>query len=361
MPLDIYTPMDLYRVMFDPRQTVRTSQWLEMFYPNSHVSEQEEIRFDEIEANREIAPYMLPNLPGRPIYRGVGEKIKTFKPAYTKPKDAVRPNQALKLQPGELSKRLALQTPEARYNSKVIEITRFHRDAITRLWEYMGARALIDGQITINYAVDAGTPAQNVTIDFGRDANHTIVKGAGSRWGEAGVNAWDDLQEWVDLASAAEFGAAPTDILMGSDAYKAFMADANVQAKLNKDTRGNESVTLFGGLLVKDPLDPFTWVGRLGTVNIWLVSGIGNTFKSNGVTVDILKKNEVLLTSRAVDGVKAFGAILDAAADLQPADIFTKMWDQEDPSARFIMSQSAPLMIPVNTNATVKATPVAAA
>jgi len=358
MALDIYTPMDLYQVMFDERQTVRTSAWLDMFYPNSHMSEQEEIMFDKIDATREIAPFMLPNMPGRPIYKGVGERIESFKPAYTKPKDPVRPGQALKLQPGELTKRLALMTPEARYNSKVIEITGFHRDAITRLWEYMGARSVIDGSITINYAVDAGTPAQAVTIDFGRDAGHTITKAGGSQWGDAGIFAWDDIQAWYDLAASAEFGAAPTDILMGSKAYAAFMADADVQAKLNKDLRGNESVNLNLGLIEKDPLNPFTLVGGFGSVRVWLVSGIGNTFKSNGSTVDILKKNEVLLASRAVNGVKAFGAILDAAADIQPADIFSKMWDENDPSARFIMSQSAPLMIPVNTNATVKAVPV---
>lgn len=57
--------------------------------------------------------------------------------------------------------------------------------------------------------------------------------------------------------------------------------------------------------------------------------------------------------------MKAFGAILDTDS-LEPADIYPKMWDNKDPSARFIMSQSAPLMIPVNPNATVKATPVAA-
>jgi len=72
-----------------------------------------------------------------------------------------------------------------------------------------------------------------------------------------------------------------------------------------------------------------------------------------------VKTNEVLLGSRAVDGVKAYGAILDVNS-LEPADIYPKMWDQEDPSARYIMSQSAPLMIPVNPNATVKATPVPA-
>ena len=358
MALDIYTPMDLYRVMYDERQTVRTNTWLEVFYPNSHMSDQEEIMFDQIDATREIAPFMLPNLPGRPIYQGVGEKIKSFKPAYTKPKDAVRPSQALKKQPGELAGRLALQTPEARYNAKVIEITNYHRSAINRLWEYMGARAVIDGAITINYAVDAGSPAQSVNIDFGRDAGHTITKGGGAKWGDPGVSAWDDIQEWYDLAAAAEFGAAPTDIYMGATAYKAFMADADVQKKLDKDVKGVDSIILNQGLITKDPLNPFTLVGMFGAVRVWLVSGIGNTFKSNGTTVDILKANEVLLASRAVDGVKAFGAILDEDADLQAVDIFSKMWKQDDPSARFIMSQSAPLMIPVNCNATVKAIPV---
>jgi len=358
MALDIYTPTDLYGVMYDPRQTVRAKHWLERFYPGSHMSEQEEIRFDKIDANREIAPFMLPNAPGKPIFRGAGERIETFKPAYTKPKDSVRPSQALALQPGELSKRIALQTPEARYNAKVIQIASMHRDAIERLWDYMGARSLIDGQMTINYLTDAGTPGHSVTIDFGRDPSHTIVKGGGAQWGDAGVSAWDDIQEWYDLAAAAEFGAAPTDVYMGAKAYKAFMADTDVIAKLNKDMRGNDSVKLDLGLIAKDPLNPFTYVGAIGAVKVWLVSGIGNTFKSGGATVDIIKSNEVLLASTAVDGVKAFGAILDAAADIQPAEIFSKMWDNQDPSVRYIMSQSAPLMIPVNCNATVKATPV---
>lgn len=355
MPLDIYTPMDLYAVMFDERQTVRTSSWLENFFPGSFFSDQEEIMFDKIDATREIAPFMLPNIPGKPIFRPSGERVYSFKPAYTKPKDAVRPQQAFNLQPGELARRQALQSPEARFNARVIEITRYHRDSITRLWELMAARSMIDGQITIKY--DGGP---SVVIDFDRDPAHTIVKAGGSQWGDSGVSAWDDIQAWYDLAAAAEFGAAPTDIMMGNKAYKAFMADEDVQKKLNRDVKGVEGVNLTQGLIKKDPMNPFTLVGTLDNgVRVWLVSGIGNTFKSGGQTAKVLQDNEVLLASSAVDGVKAFGAIQDVNS-LQPADIYPKMWDEQDPSARFIMSQSAPLMIPVNPNATVKATPVAA-
>ena len=68
---------------------------------------------------------------------------------------------------------------------------------------------------------------------------------------------------------------------------------------------------------------------------------------------------DALFVSPAVEGIQAFGAILDSAANLEVADVFSKMWDQPDPSARFIMSQSAPLMIPVNPNCTAKVRVVA--
>ena len=181
MALDIYAPLDLYRVMFDPRQTIRTSQWLEMFFPNSFYSTQEQIAFDKISASRPIAPFMLPNEPGKPIYRREGERIETFKPAYTKPKDAIRPSEMLALQPGELARRQALQSPAARYNAEVIRITNYQRDAIMRLWDYMAAKVILDGTITINYAGQNGMPGLSKVLDFGRDAGHTVVLGAGAR------------------------------------------------------------------------------------------------------------------------------------------------------------------------------------
>lgn len=354
MPLDIYTPMELYEVMFDPRQTVSTSQWLQMFYPRSFLSTQEEIMFDKIDADRRIAPYMLPNAPGKPIFRNQGERISTFKPAYTKPKDSVRPSEALSLQPGELTRRLALQTPESRYNARVIEIAQYHRRSIERLWDYMAAKAAINGAITIDYKGDGGQTVHSVTIDFGRAAGHTVTLGAAARWGDSGVKPWDNLQTWIDTVATAEFGGSVTDVMMGASAAAAFLADADVKDKLDTNYRGSEGVEVNRGLIVTDPLNPFTRLGTMGSgVTIWRVAGIGNTFQNNdGTFTNILGAKQVFLGSRAVNGVKAFGAILDSAASLQPADIFSKMWDEHDPSARFIMSQSAPLMIPVNPNCT---------
>lgn len=359
MTIDIYTPYELYRTMMDPQQTVRTSHWADMFFPNTYLSTQEEIAFSKINSSRRIAPFMLPNLPGRPIYRREGESIQSFKPAYTKPKDAVRPSEMIALTPGELVRREALMTPAARYAREVIRITQFHRDAISRLTDFMAAQAILNGTLTINYG-----NGPSVTLDFGRAAGHTVIKGAGARWGDVGVNIFQDIQNQVDTVANAEFGGSVTDIILGSAAAVPFMADVesgSIKGKLDTNYRGSEDVAIQRGIIRTDPLSPFTWLGRLSNgLDVWRYSGPASKFQNDdGTFTNIMDPRDVVYASRAVDGVKAYGAILDTKYDLQVTDVFTKMWDEEDPSARFIMSQSAPLLIPVNPNCTLRARVVA--
>lgn len=354
MTLDIFTPRRLVLVQQEESQTVRASNWLNMFYPNTFLSDQEQIMFDNIDASREIAPFMLPNMPGKPIYQRDGERIKMFTPAYTKPKDAVTPGMGMKRTGPELVGRTAQMSPAARIAAAVADITQKHLDGISRLWEYMGARSVIDGTFTVNYQ---DNPHASVTLDFGRDAGHTIVKGAGAKWGDSGVSAWDDVQEWVDTVAAADYGAAPTDILFGKKAWAGFIKDADVQKRLDRDVKGVEAVMIDQGLIVKDKMRPWTLMGMFGTIRVWLVSGIGNTFKSGGNQVSILKDNEVFVCSAAVDGYRAFGAIRDLDS-MEATEIFPSTWIEPDPSRRFLMHQSAPLMIPVNPNATLLAKPV---
>lgn len=356
MALDIYTPYQLAQIMFDPRQTVTTSHWLDMFFPNTFLSTQEEIAFSKLNASRRIAPFMLPNEPGKPIYRREGERIESFKPAYTKPKDAVRPTEMIALSPGELVRREQLMSPQARYNREVNRIVLYHRNSIQRLWDYMAAKAILNGQLVVNYGQGV-----SVTIDFGRDAGHTVVLGAGSRWGESGVNIFNTIQSYVDTVANAEFGGSATDIILGATAAVPFMADASsstgsLKDKLDTTFRGSEDVSINRGIIRVDPMNPFTLLGRLANgLNVWRYAGPASKFQNNdGTFTDIMDPRDIVVCSRAVDGIRAFGAILDNAANLEVADIFTKMWDQEDPSARFIMSQSAPLMIPVNPNCTMR-------
>ena len=50
------------------------------------------------------------------------------------------------------------------------------------------------------------------------------------------------------------------------------------------------------------------------------------------------------------------GAIKDEAAGLQPLEFFSKSWTVEDPSARILLMQSAPLVVPYRVDASFCAT-----
>ena len=77
-----------------------------------------------------------------------------------------------------------------------------------------------------------------------------------------------------------------------------------------------------------------------------------------GSLVDMFPTEGVLLASQGVEGYACYGAIQDVDA-LQAMERYPKMWNEQDPSATFIMTQSAPLMVPVNPNASLRARVVA--
>ena len=74
----------------------------------------------------------------------------------------------------------------------------------------------------------------------------------------------------------------------------------------------------------------------------------------NGSEQFFLDQNTVVGISDMVEGVRCFGAIKDLDAGLQPLEVYSKMWRNEDPSVEYILSQSAPLMVPKRPNASFK-------
>ncbi len=65
-----------------------------------------------------------------------------------------------------------------------------------------------------------------------------------------------------------------------------------------------------------------------------------------------LQQNTVVGVSDGVQGIRAFGAIMDKGAGYKPLTVFSKNWENEDPSVEYLLSQSAPLMVPKQPDAT---------
>lgn len=73
----------------------------------------------------------------------------------------------------------------------------------------------------------------------------------------------------------------------------------------------------------------------------------------NGAAKRYVTDNEIIgLSSMGFKGVMAFGAIKDADAGYQATRMFHKEFRSDEPSADYLLTQSAPLPIVLNPNTT---------
>lgn len=336
---DTKTLLGVYRDMPSP-----STYFLSLLFGQVMTFEDEFIDFEKLVGGRKLAPFVTPTSQGVPIM-SQGSTVTRLKPAYIKPKDAVEPSRLFKKLPGNLLQDTQ-GSPQQRYNALVAGILQEHRETIERRWEWMAARAALDGKVLIE---DDRYPAR--MVDFQRDPTHTVVLTTTARWGQPASNIMGDIEGWRSKVRKATFGGPTNRLTVSPDVWDVMRKDAGVLAQLNTQIRGTNADLNTGireGELVER-------IGKLSdTLELWINSDYYQN--SNGTTTNYMGTGEVLLSGPNVQGVRAFGAIVDKAANFVASPVFPKMWDQEDPSATFVMTQSAPLMVPVNPNNTLKAT-----
>jgi hypothetical protein len=327
-------------------QDTPSNYWLDLLFPNVITFDDEYVDFEKIpRAGRKLAPFVAPLAQGRPIYEE-GSRVGRFKPAYVKPSDPVTPTRAMTKRPGSL---LLPQNdnPQARYDAIKVDILRFHRAAIERRWEWLAAKAAIDGKVVIE-----GDDYPSKEINFGRDAGHTIVLGAGSRWGEAGVSIRANISAWSNMMHSASFGGRPNRLTVGVDVWGVMEQDEELMKLLDNNYRGATSTELrrdtFG-------VEEVTRVGNLGgNLEVYVYN---DYYTDGGVVTPFMSSKDIVLSGPNVQGYRCYGAIQDVNARFQPMPIFSRDYIiPGDVAIEQIVSQSAPLMVPLNPNATLKAT-----
>ena len=343
MALDIYSTATLAGVI----ETVKPSLpgfWMN-FFNRSFAFDTEEVDFDIVMVDRRIAPFVMPTSTGVPT-RDAGYATRKFKPAYSKILSAINPRRTLERRPGEGFG--GTLSPEQRAMAIIGQYAVDHRSMMERRWDWMAARALLDGSLTIT-----GEHYPSVTIDFQRAANQTVTLASGSRWGDAGVKAMSTIEAWSTTVFQAS-GFPVNTVIMGTSAWTAFAADTEVRA-LMALYRGADKV---GGLsIVPGSGETLQYKGNDGSRDYWVYNDYYDA--DDGTPVAIMDPRDVLLVNQAgLAGAKCFGAILDMDS-LRAQPIFTKSYVEDNPSARFVLSQSAPLMVPGRPNASFKARVVA--
>lgn len=313
---------------------------LRRYFPSVIEEDSEEIHFDKSIRNRLMAPFVAPVVEGQ-IVEERGSTTEIFRPAYVKPKTPLDPRGALKRVPGEA--RGGSMSAADRQRLRVANTMADHRNYIERRLEWMAAQALRTGAVTVS-----GEKYPTQVVSFGRAAGLTVTLAGTDVWTDAASTPVDDLHAWNVLALQQPDGAPLTEFVMDPDALSAFRAHADVKDVLDT-RRGSDSTFNMTGLQEGE----LQWVGRIDQFNIftyqaWYESTIGSLqpFLPSGTVIGL---NPVQL-----EGVQQFGAILDVDS-LQAMRYFPKSWVEQDPSRRFVMTQSAPLIVPARPNATVGA------
>lgn len=349
MPFDRYELWDTHTLLGVYRETDPIpSYWLDLLFQNVMTFDDEYIDFEKIpRVGRKLAPFVVPLAQGRPIFEE-GSVLARFKPAYIKPSDPVTPTRALRKRPGAI---LAPDqpTPMQRYEAIKADILAYHRASIERRWEWLAAKAVIDGKVTIS-----GDDYPTTLVDFNRAAGHTIVLGVGARWGDVGVSMLDNIQSWMDLMHAAAFGGTPTRLTVGTAVWAVMRKNAELVAELDTQRRGTD-IDFKTGLIGTGEARR---VGTLGAgLELWVYN---DYYTENGSVTPFMSPKDIVLTGPAVNGYQCFGAIIDVHAQFQALPIFPRNYLPEgDVAIEQVLTQSAPLMVPVNPNATLKATVLA--
>jgi len=322
----------------------------DQFYPREFMFETESIAFDKVSKDyRKMAPFVAPNVQGVP-QRDQGFTTIEYKPAYIKIKDIVDPNtNFFKRTPGE-ALMVGSLSPSERVANAISTHLVDHKIKIDNRLEWMMAKALIEGSLTIS-----GDNYPTTTIDFNRDASLEVTLTGTAKWDSSAPNPLADI---AALRKQSNYltGATGHKVIFGSEAATLFikyLTETNL-ALINKTLSGSSTT-------ISMVIDGFEGVEYMGSVagsngaNYDCYVYSGKVMNEAGVEEDLLSPNDVVGVAPMYDGASCFGAIREVM-DLKPYKYYPKTYEEKDPSALYVLPQSAPLPVPGRTNATFRLT-----
>jgi hypothetical protein len=317
----------------------RPPSWaLDRYFTRIETFGTEAVDFDVIDRKRRVAPLVSPLVPAK-VMNQAGRVVRSLTPAYTKDKRVFEPGRGFKRAVGE--KIGGSLTPAQRIDLAIVGETEDQMNVLTRRQEVMAVEALRTGKVVLT-----GDQYPSVTVDFQRDAALTPANLAGAAlWSASTSTPLDNLKTWA-LLGLKKSGVYLTDVVMAIDVYTAFVNHASVSARWAALNSAALGTTLALG---KPQIEGGVYMGSIDGFNIFVYAGW--YYDETDTEQEILPAKYIIMSApAAVEGVRAFGAIKDHDS-LQEAEFFSKSWTDHDPSVRYIMLQSAPLMTPLRPNA----------
>lgn len=339
--MDVFSSAVLNRVVDDLKDSVSTFL-LARFFPEISVSLQEEIFFDVLTGKPRLAPFVSPLVEGQ-IVQSLGYVTKSFSPAYVKDKRVFEDGKVVRRRAGQPI--LAALDPMQQRLLNVAQESDDQVAMIKRRMEWMASEVLRTGKVTVS-----GEKYPTTLVDFGRDAALTVTLLTTARWNDSAPKPLDDLETWSGLI-ADKSGAVVTDVVMANNVWTVFRKNADVKEVLDKSKNFSPRTRIDIGPDAKVLGAAFK--GQVGDFDIWTYAE--SYVDDAGVTQKYVPDDYLLMSCPQLEGVQHHGSIKDEEAGFQPRDFFQKSWTTPDPAVRWLLLQSAPLVVPYRVNASLAA------
>lgn len=345
--MDLFTTNALVALVEDLRARPAPVSLLSLFFPAIIEEATEEIHFDTEDKPRRLAPFVSPLSQGK-VVEALGFATKTFKPAYVKDKRVFDANRPLKRMMGEAL--TGSLSPEQRIQMHLVMQLADQIAMIRRRKEVMASEVLRTGSCVI-----AGDEYPSVTVNFGRAAALTkTLTGGAAEWDDAGIDPINNIEDWA-LEVLQLSGAAPTDVVFTVAAWRKFKFDSTGAIRTHFTaaidlSRAKDQSSIDVG---PRPGTGCVFRGELGNLRLWTYADW--YVDSAGVEQPIMPADSLIMGSASIEGAQCHGAVRDEEAGYQAMEFFPKSWLEQDPSVRYLMTQSAPLVVPFRPNASLAA------
>ena len=391
---------------------------LNSFFPNAIEFETEYVSIDVDTGLRRMAPFVSPLVEGKPV-EARKYQTNTFKPAYIKdlrtpdfrkpvlraigerlmgsmtPEERIAANLAYEMED-------QIQMIDRRLEWMAAQAMLFGQYIVSG-----------DGfePVLLNFGRD---PALQVDISSTGSNTPWTAANIGTNQSPGTVAPGAMLETWAQLI-LQKSGTSPTDIVFTTTAFNAFLLDLRVQQSVWYQRSGDSKIEFGGTAPVAGAVFKGVWGNfRIWVYNDWYVDQLSNLIWGSGVTsitipsgstlvtgstlattfsngastgipVDttvtvsgttatlsnattaaqtgvtlsyeapMVPPGYVLMSSPRLEGIRAFGAIMDEDFAYGAMAYAPKTWTERNPSRRHLMMQSAPVVIPSRVNASFSA------
>lgn len=312
---------------------------LDTFFPAIETSETEYVDIDIFKGKRRLAPFVNPAQQGK-VVEALGYTTRSYKPPYIKMK---MPTTAAQMMDRPMGNHIYANNQSAvdRALDRLVIDMQDLREMIMRREEWMAAQALNGGVVQVE-----GEGVSD-TIDFQMDAGNKMVLTGTSQWDASGAKIGQDIRN-ARRQAGKQSGISPTDAVLGEQAYEALVADEATLKMLDyrRVQTGQIDLQAYSGMGA-------SYVGNLYGIDLWTYDEwyTGDDGKEH----PMVPVNKVFFGSRQARTARHYGAIQDLTATAS-VPYYPKSWEEQDPSVRWMMLQSAPLVVPHQIDAFVTMT-----